>query len=237
MGYITKNIMLALMLSIGYSNIIPDKDLAFDHAHELNNNKTVLRKSIPQTKGVDKQNLSAPYAQIVWVATCSLLLLIVYKVNKGAGRVNNLDPMLEHNRQITTDTQYQTSSYAVRAVETQAPVAMTARDIKWLEKLDELIKNELSNTLLKPIDLAEHMGVCERQLQRKLKELKGTSPAKYLKQKRLKMGYEYLQSGDFQTVAEVAYKVGYHSPNNFSRAFKVYFGMKPNDLLNTMIMV
>ena len=234
--------MLALMLSIGYSNIIPDKDLAFDYAHELIDNKTGidktgLRKSISETKGMDKQSLPAPYSQIVWVATCSLFLLIVYKVNKGAGRVNNLDPMLENNRQITTGAQYQTSFPAGSAMETQAPVAMTARDIKWLERLDELIRSELSNTLLKPLDLADHMGVCERQLQRKLKELKSISPAKYLKQTRLKVAHEYLLSGDFQTVAEVAYKVGYKCPNNFSRSFKGFFGIKPNDLLNTMILV
>lgn len=237
MSFTNKSIILVLLLFIGHTNGVTGRSLPFDNGHVLNTipgsiDETELGyiKHVSQTNSEQTPSLSQFYL-ILLVIVCILFVYTLFRVDKLTKRLRDLDPVLVAQKRNLRDTTY------VSVKTEQVPVTITARDIKWLEKLDELIKNELSNALLKPIDLAEHMGVCERQLQRKLKELKGISPAKYLKQKRLKMGYEYLQSGDFQTVSEVAYKVGYHSPNNFSRAFKIFFGKKPNDLLNTMIMV
>lgn len=175
--------------------------------------------------------------------TCLILLYFMYKVsrlkakfmeeiNRIHSTIKEQKPDLKDTPAIATEESTETSTPTEKQ-----PIAMKVRDVKWLKSLDEIIRSELSNELIKPLDLAEQMGICERQLQRKTKELTGYSPAEYLKQIRLKKGHDYLKSGDFQTISEVAYKVGYKCPDYFSKSFKKHFGRKPTELLNTMVLV
>ena len=238
MSFLRKSIILIVLVYVGHD--LTGRGLSLYENSELVNGQTGMdfRYELSETGIGEEQILSLPsFYLIILIVICILFICTLYKVNKLTRRLSGLDPVLVAKKRDLKGALDQTDTIPVGSDEEQLPAAVTAKDLKWLEKLDELIKNELSNTLLKPLDLAEHMGVCERQLQRKLKELKGISPARYLKQARLEMGREYLQSGDFQTVSEVAYKVGYKSLNNFSRSFKSFFGMNPNDLLNTIILV
>ncbi|MCE7996779.1 MAG: helix-turn-helix transcriptional regulator [Roseivirga sp.] len=175
--------------------------------------------------------------------TCLILLYFMYKIsrlkakfieeiNRIHSTIKEQQPDLKDTPPVTTEESTETSPPTDKH-----PIAMKVRDVKWLKNLDEIINNELSNELIKPLDLAEQMGICERQLQRKTKELTGYSPAEYLKQIRLKKGHDYLKSGDFQTISEVAYKVGYKCPDYFSKSFKKHFGQKPTELLNTLVLV
>ncbi len=40
-----------------------------------------------------------------------------------------------------------------------------------------------------------------------------------------------LKAGDIQ-IAQIAYRVGYQQPANFTQAFKGYFGYPPNEAAN-----
>lgn len=241
MGFLNKSIILVLLLftvqpvdrSIGLP-LCQDYELVYNYSGL---DKTIRLHQLRVYGAIGQQAFSLRsiflFASIV---SCFLFIYAISRVNRLNRKLEGASELSVQNRHLDSSTNSIIVSTRDSA-EVHAPLSITARDIKWLEKLDELIENELSNTLLKPIDMAEHMGICERQLQRKLKEIKGISPAKYVKQTRLKMGHEYLKSGEYQTVSEVAYAVGYASPNNFSRAFKSHFGVKPNDLINTRILV
>lgn len=176
--------------------------------------------------------------------TCFTLIYVFYRLNKDRQQMMKRIEQISQALEETNGTPMALNHSNVRIEEAPAEsaeekklVTMKTRDAKWLESLDEVLQSELSNSLLKPMDIAAQMGVCERQLQRKLKKLTGTSPAQYLNQVRLKKGYQYLKSGDFQTISEVAYKVGYKYPDYFSKSFKKFFGIKPNELLNSVIML
>jgi len=58
----------------------------------------------------------------------------------------------------------------------------------------------------------------------------GKSASQVIRQIRLETA-ERLLIGNNTTVSEVAYKVGFSSPNNFSRSFKEYFGDTPKSYL------
>ncbi len=238
MGFLNKRIILVLLL---FTVITADSCISqqLDHDCVLVDNGTTINKTMllqqpPEYGAVGQQVFSL--RSVSPLVYCFLFIYTIFRVNRLTRKLESTPGFSVQNQQFDNGTDSKALS-STDSAKTQAPLSVTARDVRWLEKLDELIKNELSNTLLKPIDLAEHMGVCERQLQRKLKELKGISPAKYLKQTRLKVGYEHLKSGDYQTISEVAYAVGYTSPNNFSRAFKNHFGVRPNDLINTRVVI
>ncbi len=69
------------------------------------------------------------------------------------------------------------------------------------------------------------------QLQRKLKALSGKSASNYLRSVRLSKAKQLIeeQKGN---ISEIAYSVGFSSPQYFSRSFKEEFVFPPSDLTN-----
>ena len=55
----------------------------------------------------------------------------------------------------------------------------------------------------------------------------GTSPQKYILGKRLSHAKAIIDSGDFDTISEIAASVGYNDALYFSRAFKKKYGVSP----------
>lgn len=75
-------------------------------------------------------------------------------------------------------------------------------------------------------DLAKRTGLSRTRLVERFRHFLGESPMAYLKQWRLKLGAEMLQSTE-QSVAEIAEAVGYGSESAFNRAFRREFACPP----------
>lgn len=58
----------------------------------------------------------------------------------------------------------------------------------------------------------------------------GTSPQSYIVGKRISQAQSIINSGDFDTISEVAAAVGYSDPLYFSRAFKKKYGISPSNM-------
>ena len=71
----------------------------------------------------------------------------------------------------------------------------------------------------------------ERQLQRKLKAVTGYSPQVFVKEVRLQMARQYLETRNFRQVKDVAQAVGFSSSPYFSRLYKERFGKLPGAYL------
>lgn len=76
--------------------------------------------------------------------------------------------------------------------------------------------------------LAQHVNMSASTFHHQFKRLICTSPLQYLKQIRL-LKARMLLSQDRLPVSHVAETVGYKSPSQFSREYKRYFGVPPND--------
>lgn len=98
---------------------------------------------------------------------------------------------------------------------------------KWLEKLDEIIKDNMKNPNFILAQLANELMVSPAQLYRKIRGLTGISPKAYIRKKRLLAAKDLLERGVFPTVAETAREVGYLHPNHFSISFERDFGRRP----------
>ena len=57
----------------------------------------------------------------------------------------------------------------------------------------------------------------------------GVSPQQYVLTLRIRHARSIIESGDFDTVAEVAETVGYTDPLYFSKAYKKYYGFPPSE--------
>jgi AraC-like DNA-binding protein len=106
-------------------------------------------------------------------------------------------------------------------------VDVSSDDEVLLRRVIDAIDQHLAHADFTVDDLAAAVGLSPRQLQRRLKQLTGTSPAAFIRQYRLDVGAQLLEQ-DSGTVAQVAYQVGFGTPDTFSRHFKDRFGCPPS---------
>ncbi|MBB6521763.1 AraC family transcriptional regulator [Pseudoteredinibacter isoporae] len=86
--------------------------------------------------------------------------------------------------------------------------------------LDYLIDGDVDQK-----QVAEHMGMSARAMQRKLKE-EGSSFSELLDACRLHFAEQFLRDGKL-TLAEITFMLGFSDQSNFSRAFKRWTGTSP----------
>ena len=101
-------------------------------------------------------------------------------------------------------------------------------DDKLMERLLKVINENLSNPNLTSEMLATEVGLSRVHLYRKLKELTNQSATNYIRNIRLTKAAELLKQNK-ATISEVAYLVGYRTPNHFSTAFKELYGVTPSE--------
>ena len=89
------------------------------------------------------------------------------------------------------------------------------------------LKSHIYDCDLKLTKLQELCGISGTYFRRLFKARFGESPQEYVLSKRLSHAKAIIESGDFSTITEVAYSVGYSDSLYFSRAFKKKYGLSP----------
>lgn len=105
-------------------------------------------------------------------------------------------------------------------------VQMVSADTQLMQRVMETIRKNLSDSDFNVETLSKEVGISRVHLNRKLKELLGTSPSTLIRSVRLKQAAFLLIDNDV-TVSEIAYSVGFSSPSYFTSNFTSYFGMTP----------
>ena len=103
-----------------------------------------------------------------------------------------------------------------------------SRDKKMIEKLRQIVLENLSNEQFGVEELTKTYGLSRSQLHRKLKKINGKSISQFIREIRLQKALELLQK-DVSTVSEIAYQVGFSSPTYFNTCFREYFGFPPGE--------
>ena len=109
------------------------------------------------------------------------------------------------------------------------PVRISKYDQEFLEKLNQLIEQNLSNENYSIELLASDFCLSRTQLFRKCKALTGVSPVELLRNTRLDAARQLLAEGK-GSVAEVASLVGFADASYFTRCYKAYFGTTPHEM-------
>lgn len=102
-----------------------------------------------------------------------------------------------------------------------------SQDDAFLRKINETIVEFIGENDLSVEFLAEKTALSRVQLFRKFKAITGCTPSEYIKAVRLQHAADILQSGK-QSIADVAYMVGFSDPKYFSNCFSEKFGMTPS---------
>jgi AraC-like DNA-binding protein len=108
---------------------------------------------------------------------------------------------------------------------------MEIKDIEWLENLDTLIHNAMSDIDLSAEHIAKMLNVSRSHLYRKLDILRGVTPNDYIQEKRFKHARQLLELGEVTSVKAAAHAVGMRKVRYFSEQFKARYGRLPSSFL------
>lgn len=107
---------------------------------------------------------------------------------------------------------------------------MSERDRLFLEKLQRLLRQHLSDSDFNVEAFGQEIGLSRVQLYRKVKALTGSTVVDLLKQARLHKARELLTTTD-KSISEVSYEVGFTAPSYFSKCFREEYGITPTELI------
>jgi len=114
-----------------------------------------------------------------------------------------------------------------------APIADSKdQGLSWLEQLNQLLLDNISDNSLTNDWLAQELNISERSLYRKVLERTGFSPSRYIRAVRMHKAMELLESGRYTNVKQVVAAVGFIKSTYFSKLFKEAFGRNPSEVLH-----
>lgn len=100
---------------------------------------------------------------------------------------------------------------------------------KMLQAVDDYIERDFREASLALA--AEQIGISAGYLSKIYKEKRGMGFQEQLNATRMKKAAEMLVDPSYKSY-EIAFRVGYDSPKNFTRAFKAHYGVTPRDYRN-----
>lgn len=112
-------------------------------------------------------------------------------------------------------------------------ISINTTDEIFLNKVTQIIKDHLHEEDFEIELLTSKLKMSRSQLYRKVKALTNQSLYGFVNTHRMNRALEYLVSGEF-TISEIAYKVGFTLPTNFTRAFTKFYGEAPSKYLNSL---
>ena len=110
-------------------------------------------------------------------------------------------------------------------------IAVTSIDEKFLEKTLNLLENQFHDSTFGVPQMQKALGMSKTQLYRKLKALTNESPGELLRNFRLKRA-AHLISEKADSIAQIAYHVGFNSVPYFTKCFKSMFEVTPTSYQN-----
>ncbi len=99
---------------------------------------------------------------------------------------------------------------------------------QFLEKMNEILEENLENEDFSVEKLGDAMGMSRVQLHRKIRALADKSPSEFIRSFRLMRAADLLKQ-DAGNIAEIAYMVGFNSQSYFTRCFQEEFGCSPSE--------
>ncbi len=105
---------------------------------------------------------------------------------------------------------------------------------EWMSEFTALVEENLSDPYLTNTELAKRMEMSERQFYRCVEDFFGESPSTYIRRVRLEKALKMINSGEYNTVKEIAMRVGFRKVSYFSELFKAKEGISPSAVLKNL---
>jgi signal transduction histidine kinase/DNA-binding response OmpR family regulator len=107
-------------------------------------------------------------------------------------------------------------------------ITVNSMDEQFMQRVIELIEQHMDDTDFSVERFAEEIGMSRRHLNRKLHALVSHSALDFIRTIRLKRAAQLLREKS-DSIAQIAYKVGFNNPAYFAQCFRQRFGTSPSN--------
>lgn len=118
--------------------------------------------------------------------------------------------------------------YSQEVVLKPKEISLTPTDVKFLEKVQQVIDLKLPDSAFTAEVFSREMGMSRMHLHRKLKGLTGLSANAFIRAERLKLAANMLRTSGVN-VSEIGYAVGFSDPSYFAKCFKEFHQCTPTE--------
>jgi DNA-binding response OmpR family regulator len=109
-------------------------------------------------------------------------------------------------------------------------IVVTAKDEQFLKEVLKIIEENMSDADFHIEKIASTIGLGRTTFFKKLKSLTGFAPVEFMREMRLKRGFQLLESAEY-TVSEVAYMLGFSDAGYFTKCFKEKYNITPTEVI------
>lgn len=136
--------------------------------------------------------------------------------------------LLAQTANLLTNREKIRHSYAQSPIAHLKSMAYTKADEQFLERLNDIINENMSDQNLDVEMIAGRMHLSKPTLYRKISALSDLTPNELIRIARLKKAAELIDKGELK-IYEISETVGFNSQSYFSRSFMKQFGMSPSE--------
>lgn len=112
-----------------------------------------------------------------------------------------------------------------------AEIEVKSEDEQLMLKVIQFIEANIDSPDLSVEELSKHVFMSRGSLYTKIVNLTGETPVEFIRSVKLNKAIALLENSD-KKIAEIAYAVGFSTPNYFARAFKAKFNISPSEYIN-----
>ncbi|MGY5352237.1 hybrid sensor histidine kinase/response regulator transcription factor [Wenyingzhuangia sp. IMCC45533] len=102
----------------------------------------------------------------------------------------------------------------------------TSKDVMFMNTIKETIQTHISDYDFTVVSLADSVYMTERTLHRKLKSISGCTAKEIIQNVKFQYAYDIYKTGNYTTVSDLSYSIGYRNPSYFANKFRDRFGIE-----------
>ncbi len=106
---------------------------------------------------------------------------------------------------------------------------MSSEDKNWLDNVEVEVRKNISNDKFSVEDLSKLALMSERNFYRRLQNLTGLTPLKYIQEIKFNYARTLLEQQKMSSAKAVSAAIGIQKIQYFSKEFKVRFGKSPSE--------
>lgn len=199
--------------------------------------------SVPKISGISlcrtlKQNLDTCHIPVVLLTAQATVEHSQEGLHAGADdyivKPFNVHNLLARCNNLVNNRILLQEKYSKQPKEHVQILATSYENQKFVNKVIEIIENEMGNGNFSVNQLVARMGLSRSRLFHQLKDITGKTPSNFILDIRLRKAAYLLKNCPNMNISEVADSIGFSCSKRFSRHFKEKYHLSPRDYKNEM---
>lgn len=235
---------LKLKLGRYYQILLAENgEIGLSTALEYTPDLIICDVGLPQADGFAvtqmlKQDIRTSHIPILLLTARSTLEQELEGIKMGADaymtKPFNIQYLYEKIKNLLHNRKLMKEAYAHDLQDFTTVTHLNSLDQTFLKDFTQYVEDNFHRQDFSVANLTRELSLSRSQLYRKVKALLGQSISDYIQNTRLQKAESYLQDESL-SIAEIAYRVGYTSPDYFSTAFKNKYNLTPTQLRKELL--